>query len=90
MSRNAAADHKLGLIAALAALANHGSLCWLRSLLVQPLARCPGVSFIEDGVIYWREGCDDCLRRTSPGSERSNSMSPPPILAFWCEGYIEP
>ena len=52
------------------------------------IARCPGVSFIEDGVQEWREGCEDCLRRTSPSSERSNSMTPPPIIAFWCEGHI--
>ena len=75
---------------------DEATLQWLakylraNAALPNHIARCPGVSFIEDGVQEWREGCEDCLRRTSPSSERSNSMTPPPIIAFWCEGHIAP
>jgi len=54
-------------------------------------ARCPGVGSTEDGEMYWREGCEDCLRRTAPpigGPPRI--MAPPPIIAFECEYRIEP
>lgn len=50
------------------------------------IARCPGVEY--DG--HWREGCETCLRRTSPpASDRQVWMTPPPIIAFECEGLIE-
>ena len=35
-------------------------------------ARCAGVQY--DGE--WREGCEDCLRRTSPGGERQSWIAP--------------
>lgn len=56
--------------------------------LAADVARCPGVQ--ADGE--WREGCEDCMRRTSPpvDPERVWMMAPPPIIAFWCEHHIEP
>jgi len=54
------------------------------------VSRCNGVYDEEYGE--WREGCETCLRRT----DRPESvpffrfMEPPPIVAFWCEGLIEP
>jgi hypothetical protein len=54
-------------------------------------ARCAGAGSVEDGVMNWREGCDDCLRRTSPGSpHRQSWMTPDPIIAFECPWLIEP
>jgi len=52
-------------------------------------ARCPGVGSDAEG---WREGCETCLRRTSPPAdpERVWMMSPPAVVAFWCEFLIEP
>ena len=43
------------------------------------VARCPG--FEADGE--WREGCEDCMRRTSPpvDLQRVWMMAPPPIVA---------
>lgn len=32
------------------------------------IARCASVSYIEDGVTEWREGCERCLRRIIPPS----------------------
>jgi len=60
--------------------------------LPNDVARCPGVGSEEDGVWYWREGCDDCLRRTSPPPDpmRVWMMSPPEIVVFECEYRIEP
>jgi hypothetical protein len=53
--------------------------------------RCIGVGFEEDGVMEWREGCEDCLRRTSPpvDIERVRRITPPAIIVFECE-YREP
>ena len=48
--------------------------------LAADTARCPGVNL--DGE--WREGCESCARRTAAGE----SMTPPPIIAFWCESRI--
>ena len=51
--------------------------------------RCVGV--IDEGE--WREGCDICLRRTDrPKGARFflPFMDPPAIIAFECEGFIEP
>lgn len=48
--------------------------------------RCPGVG--EDGD--WREGCETCLRRTSPPHDRQTWMEPPSVIEFWCEALIEP
>ena len=39
----------------------------------------------------WREGCATCLRRTTPPPPIGATwMTPPLIVAFWCEGLIEP
>ena len=53
-------------------------------------ARCDGASSIEDGVQYWREGCETCLRRTAPRPETVSMIQPPMIIAFECEYLIEP
>ena len=53
--------------------------------LPDDVARCNGVQ--EDGE--WREGCDDCLRRTAPRPEGVAMIAPPVIIAFWCEFLIE-
>lgn len=53
------------------------------STLTNDIARC-------DGVTYYREGCEHCLRRTAPRTDRVVMMSPPPIIAFECEHLIEP
>ena len=51
-------------------------------------ARCPGVGSDSEG---WREGCDHCLRRTTPPIDhpRVAHMTPPPIIVFMCEFLIE-
>ena len=53
------------------------------------VARCPGVGSDADG---WREGCETCERRTLPPAdpERVWWMTPPEVIAFWCESLIEP
>jgi hypothetical protein len=56
--------------------------------LPQDIARCRGDGSFEDGEQHWREGCDDCLRRTAPGGQ--NWIIPPPIIAFECEYKIAP
>ncbi len=39
----------------------------------------------------WREGCDDCQRRTSQSyGDWVVVMDPPPIIVFECEFRIEP
>ena len=50
---------------------------------------CPGDGYSEDGRWDWREGCEDCLRRTRP-DPADGVIEPPPIIAFWCELRIEP
>ena len=51
------------------------------------MARCPG--YEAEGE--WREGCEDCLRRTEPGHPtRQAYIAPPPIIAFECEHRIAP
>ena len=56
--------------------------------LPNDIARCAGVGSDEEG---WREGCEECLRRTDPGTgDQVNYMEPPLIIAFWCEYLIEP
>jgi hypothetical protein len=52
------------------------------------IARCPGEGFEEDDGWHWREGCDDCLRRTAPGGRVS--IAPPVIVVFECEHRIAP
>ena len=54
--------------------------------LSNDIARCNGVGSDEEG---FREGCDDCLRRTDKStSDMQVYMTPPPIIAFWCEFLI--
>jgi hypothetical protein len=50
--------------------------------------RCPGVQIDGD----WRDGCEDCLRRTVPPAnpERVWMMTPPAIVVFECESRIAP
>lgn len=52
------------------------------------VARCPG--YQADGE--WREGCEDCLRRTAApvDPQRVVCMAPPLIVAFECEFRIAP
>lgn len=48
-------------------------------------ARCDGM--LIDGE--WREGCEDCQRRTSPSHPKMQWwMSPPEIIVFECEYRI--
>ena len=54
--------------------------------LPRDIARCPGVGDDFDG---WREGCEDCQRRTDPGGDYTPHMAPPPIIVFECEHRIE-
>lgn len=53
-------------------------------------SRCRGVGGEEDGVMHWREGCEDCLRRTSPWGPRQPVIQPPAIIAFECEHRVGP
>ncbi len=52
------------------------------------VARCPGVGSDSEG---WREGCEHCLRRTSPpvDHDRVLLIMPPAIIVFECEHLIE-
>lgn len=61
---------------------------WPVRRLANDIARCNGSGSVEDGVQYWREGCETCLRRTAPRPERVWMMAPPPIIAFECEYLI--
>jgi len=54
--------------------------------LPNDVARCAGVGSDAGG---WREGCEDCARRTSPGGAYTAHMEPPPILAFSCPFWVE-
>jgi hypothetical protein len=58
------------------------------STLSADVARCRGDGSFEDGEQHWREGCDDCLRRTAPGGRQG--MEPPSIIVFECEHRIGP
>lgn len=49
-------------------------------------ARCRGVG---DDVEGWREGCEHCLRRTSPPGPNGQFIEPPAIIVFECEFLIE-
>ena len=48
------------------------------------VSRCAGVQYDGD----WREGCEDCLRRTSPGGPMSPTIEAPVMIVFWCEYRI--
>ena len=50
---------------------------------------CPGDGSSEDGQWHWREGCDDCTRRTRP-DPADGVVEPPPIVVFECKLRIEP
>ena len=55
--------------------------------LLFDIARCRGVQI--DGE--WREGCEDCLRRTEPcHPQRQAYIVPPVIVVFECEYRLEP
>ena len=49
-------------------------------------AHCRGVGDDVDG---WREGCEDCKRRTQQASGNVPNMEPPPIIVFECEYRVE-
>ena len=53
--------------------------------ILPDFARCAGDGSDNEG---WREGCEDCLRRTTPGGDQH--IKPPPIIVFECEYRIEP
>lgn len=55
--------------------------------LPNDIERCPGVGSDAEG---WRDGCDDCLRRTAPRPDTVWVMEPPAIIVFECESRIEP
>lgn len=57
--------------------------------LADDIARCDGVSSTEGGMRYWREGCENCLRRTAPRSANVPMIAPPAIIVFECEFLIE-
>lgn len=51
------------------------------------VARCPGVE--QDGE--FRDGCEDCQRRTDRSTFPLRVwMAPPPIIVFECESRIAP
>lgn len=52
------------------------------------VARCAG--YASDGEL--REGCEDCMRRTSPPADpvRVRMMTPPALIVFECEARIAP
>lgn len=53
--------------------------------LPNDIARCDGASSVEDGVTYWREGCESCLRRIAARPAVCSMISPPLIIEFECE-----
>jgi hypothetical protein len=66
----------------------HGQLDRQVRRLPADVARCAG--YLAEAEL--REGCEDCLRRTSghtPGN-RTLWMSPPPLVVFECEARIAP
>ena len=61
-----------------------------KNFLPDDVARCAGVSDEIDGVIYWREGCEECLRRTAQSNGgRVVNMEPPTLITFFCEFIID-
>lgn len=52
------------------------------------ISRCSGVKI--DGE--WREGCEDCLRRTSPGRPDGwqTWIMPPAIIVIECHWRVPP
>ena len=64
------------------------SSAWFGSL-AKDITRCDGAGSGEEGVQYWRDGCEACLRRTAPRPGIVTMMAPPAIIAFECEYLIE-
>ncbi len=59
--------------------------------LPNDVARCEGVGDLDWKEGWgWREGCENCLRRTAPRNGVHFFIEPPKIIAFWCEFLIEP
>lgn len=55
------------------------------SCLPHDIARCAGVSLFDEDGLFWREGCEDCLRRLAPSiSEHTEQMQPPAVITFEC------
>lgn len=52
------------------------------------VARCPG--YQADGE--WRDGCEDCMRRTAPPADPDRVwwMAPPVLVVIECEARIAP
>ena len=54
--------------------------------LPNDVARCAGVG---DDIEGWREGCEDCQRRTAGSvGEQLSWIEPPAIIVFCCEFRI--
>ena len=51
------------------------------------IARCEGVG--DETGTWWREGCEDCLRRTDRPKNGIHWMHPPKIITFECEYRID-
>jgi hypothetical protein len=58
-------------------------------MLPNDISRCGGVGSYEEG---WREGCEDCARRTDISDDETvyQWILPPEIIAFWCQFHIAP
>ena len=53
------------------------------------IARCAGVGSDAEG---WREGCEDCLRRTCAPTDHPwvAYMDPPKVIEFFCPYHMQP
>lgn len=59
----------------------------MSTILPADVARCKGVQ--ADGE--WRDGCEDCRRRTdAPHTQRQAWTDAPKLVVFECELRIEP
>lgn len=57
-------------------------------MLPNDYARCAGVG---DDINGWREGCENCARRSStPTGIMVGAIAPPAIISSWCEFWIGP
>lgn len=54
------------------------------------VARCPGVREWEGLEWEWRDGCEDCRRRSSPGRPDLPMLTPEAIIVFECPWRIGP